>query len=153
MSPIPPTAAATSPFALLPVAFELKAVSGITDAVTNNLLAAGGVPGPLGTVIMPKGNGGRFGPAAVNSISPEPRIEPRHVHQPEPRIEGRWVHRPEPRVEPRDRVEVGVEPRKVGGLAKVWEMPVERPVEVQEKPRLVDNPRELAAGHLLDTFA
>ena len=136
---------------VLNAAFDLAAVRSITSAVRGNLIAAGGTPGPLGTVQMPTRVGG---PVTRTRISPEPRIEGRHVHRPEPRIEGRWVHRPEPRVEVRDRIELtSTEPPSRHTLARVWEMPIPEPTPVQPEPAMTDNSQQPTAGALLDVFA
>lgn len=74
---------------------DLAAVQSITSAVRKNLLAAGGVPGPLGTINMPVKHA-RSGGADTVTINPEPRFEPRPVYHPTPRFEPRKVHHPDP---------------------------------------------------------
>ncbi len=68
---------------------------GITGAIRANLIAAGGVPGPLGTINMPVKHA-RSDAGDTVTINPEPRFEPRPVYHPTPRFEPRKVHTPDP---------------------------------------------------------
>ncbi|MFT3786836.1 MAG: hypothetical protein QM770_11825 [Tepidisphaeraceae bacterium] len=77
-----------SNIALIVATMDLLAVRSITRAVRANLIAAGGVPGPLGTVEMPKPVG--------DGMIREPRFEPRWVYHPTPRFTPRPVHHPDP---------------------------------------------------------
>ncbi|MEM8875672.1 MAG: hypothetical protein AAGD32_15610 [Planctomycetota bacterium] len=126
--------------------FDLKLVQGLTGAIRANLLAAGGRPGPLGTVQMPR---------PLSADRPVDRFEPRHTVEPQPRIEPRKVHHP------LAKVDVHVEPvvvhRDTPAAPKVWEaLP-----PVQESPPIVDKSNRLesayrppiaGSGSLIDQF-
>ncbi|MEM6315527.1 MAG: hypothetical protein AAF743_15675 [Planctomycetota bacterium] len=135
----------TTPALIAPY-FDLLAVRGITGAIRANLLAAGGRPGPLGTVQMPK-------PAPTQK--PAATFEPRKVITPTPTIEPRRVHRPA------ERVEVPTEPTPVRKpapeVARVWnELPPVQPAaamtDTANKVEHVYRPPIAGTGTLIDQF-
>lgn len=75
---------------VLVAALDLALVRSITSAVEANLIAAGGVPGPLGTIIMPgpapRGQTDSYEVGPREVIEPAPRFLPRLTHEPEPRV-------------------------------------------------------------------
>ncbi len=80
----------SSAVGVLVAALDLALVRSITSAVQANLIAAGGVPGPLGTIEMPgpfprgRTDSYEIGPREV--IEPTPRFLPRLTHEPDPRV-------------------------------------------------------------------
>lgn len=78
---------------------DLKVVRLLRDAIRTTALAAGGVPGPLGTVINPKHVGGSSG-ASGSRLHASDQLAPRQVFHPTPRYEPRPVYHPTPRIEP-----------------------------------------------------
>jgi len=133
---------------LLVAGFELQAVRSIRDAVRANLLAAGGVEGPLGTITN------RVPTAA--SAEPTPRIEPRLVHRPDPRFEPREVIQPQPdRVIPDQFAPIEPErpTRLISPLLPPWKQlppPAPTPEYIQVK---FDPPKADAnTGTMLDLF-
>lgn len=79
---------------------DLKVVRLIRDAMRTADLQAGGIPGPLGTIINPKPEGSEQDRRSTVLV-PTLRIEPRPVLHPTPRIEPRKVYHPTPRIEPK----------------------------------------------------
>jgi hypothetical protein len=134
---------------------DLAVVQNITSAIRANLLAAGGVPGALGTITMPvkhaRGND-------TVEISPEPRFESRPVHKPTPRFEPRKVHHPDPIVkQPTTLAPLQPEQpsRQVSPLKPVWkEMPLpktEAPASVVIKYQAA-RPDQVRRGSIIDVF-
>lgn len=78
---------------LLVATVELAQVRSIRNAIRANLIAAGGVEGPLGTITMPKPVGPtREQPREIEHarrliVQPEPRVLPRQVITPDPIVE------------------------------------------------------------------
>ena len=79
---------------LLVAALDLKVVRLVRDAIRTTELSAGGVPGPLGTIVSP------LRLEARRRIEPELLIEPRVVYHPTPYIEPRPVIHPTPTYAP-----------------------------------------------------
>ncbi len=133
---------------LIVATLDLALVRSIRNAVRANLIAAGGVPGPLGTVTNPGPRGDRY--------DPEPRFEPRRVIHPEPRYERRPVIHPTPRVEilPAWAIEPEQPARPHTLLPPPWKMPI--PMETNSSPLVVKyeqaSPEIISKGSLLDTF-
>lgn len=129
---------------------DLKVVQAITGAMKANLLAAGGVAGPLGTVQMPAKIAKSERQSDIVEITGRPTIEPT------PRIEPRPVIRLEPRVV--DGQTLPIEPempsRQTSPIPPVWKtMPN---IEPEPKPRIVQyeplRAEAMTRGRLVDVF-
>jgi hypothetical protein len=134
---------------LLVALSDLKRVRSIRGAVKANLIAAGGVPGPLGTVQMP----GRAGDAYV----PSARFESRPVHEPTPRFQPRPVIEPTPRVDvpPQFAPLHPEQPARLANpLTPPWKMPpqIESSSGVPQVKYEVRPPDVISKGSLLDLF-
>lgn len=136
---------------LLVAALDLSVVRSIRDAIRTTALAAGGRPGPLGTIQNPV----TLAPRKV--IEPTPHIEPRKVIDPTPRIEPRRVIHPAARYEVLPPIVIQpvieehpshpVQPLPPPWKMPIWEMPLPpRPVikvhmhrpDIQNKGSLID---------------
>lgn len=140
-----------SSIALMTAMTDLKVVQAITGAMKANLLAAGGVAGPLGTVQMP-----------AKVAQPECRsdvveITGRSTVEPAPRFEPRPVVRPEARVA--DGKTIPIEPemptRQTSPIPAVWKtMPR---IEPEPKPRVMTYEAapigSSGKGRLVDVFS
>lgn len=135
---------------LLLASVDLQVVKSIVQAMRAADLAAGGVPGPLGTIQKPVSRN-------RDVFQPEPRYEPRRVIHPEPRYEARKVIHPEPRFEVQPTIIIQPEetahvPNLGTPLPPPWKQPVwntplpQRPVikqitfrpDIQNKGSLID---------------
>jgi hypothetical protein len=135
---------------------DLAVVQNITSAIRKNLIAAGGVPGPLGTIQMPKKHGRADGGDTV-TINPEPRFEPRPVYHPTPRFEPRKVHHPDP-VFKQPTTLAPLQPeqpsRQVSPLTPPWkEIPLlKTEVNAAVIKYQVARPDQIRKGSIIDVF-
>lgn len=135
--------------ALVVASLDLKMVQLLRDAMGAADLAAGAIPGPLGTIIKPDTY------CAHDRIEPRPIIEPRKRIEPEPRFEPRKVLHPTPRFEPRpvytEAAPMEAQPVKdvKRSLPPLWEMPISRPPTIKVTVIRHD---VISKGSLLDLF-
>jgi hypothetical protein len=139
-----------SSIALMTAMTDLKVVQAITGAMKANLLAAGGVAGPLGTVQMPAKL------PKAERLSDTVEITGRVTVEPTPRVEPRPVIRPEAQVV--DGQTIPIEPempsRLTSPIPPVWKtMPK---IEAEPKPRVVTYEPipngSFGKGRLVDVF-
>lgn len=134
--------------AMMTAVLDLKMVQSIRAGIKANLIAAGGVPGPLGTVTMP-------GPAPKGQ-SQQTRIEPPLKFRPDPRFEARPVHTPTPKFVARPEIPVAGQPpvREVTGPEPIWKkLPeIEKPAPVLEPKCKFEVADVIHRGQLIDLF-
>jgi hypothetical protein len=138
-----------APIELLVAVTQLAAVRAVTDAVKANLIAAGGIEGPLGTVTMP-------GKRSLDSVELSSEYGQRRVIHPEPRYEPRQVIHPEPRIEiaPPVQPEQPPKPMDLGQpLPPPWKMPLPLPpIEVEVVKYVQPKPDVGRRGSMIDLW-
>lgn len=140
-----------SSIALMTAMTDLKVVQAITGAIKANLIAEGGIVGPLGTVQMPAKLAKPERQSDIVEITGRPTVEPT------PRFEPRPVIEPTPRVV--DGRTIPVEPempsRQTSPIPPVWKTLPE--IQPEPKPRVVNYeplPADsMSRGRLVDVFA
>ena len=140
---------------LVVAALDLKVVRLVRDAIRTADLSAGGVPGPLGTVVFRNA-------AARARVIPEPRFEPRVVYHPQPRFEPRQTIHPQATYAPAPLIEqpptVLCEPeqpvRNRCPIQPPWRvLPWEIPAQPAPKVKVVVvRPDIVSKGSLIDFF-